>query len=174
MANIISEDTRRAMQSAARARFILAGAMVALICAGISFLVLLPSYFVLLANSKGISATPSAVSPSERASDTAAITHTKALVGQLAPLVAASSSPTEAITAALGLRPSGVRVDQISYSSGTPASLMLVGSADTTSDISAYRAALSADPLFTSVSVPVGALVGTDGGRFSITISGTF
>ena len=67
-----------------------------------------------------------------------------------------------------------MRVDQITYTAGSPSSLMLVGSADTTGGISAYRAALAADAAFASVSVPVGALVGTEGGRFSVTLSGTF
>ncbi len=155
-----------------RARFILAGAIVALVAAALSFLLLLPSYFVLAAKSPASSAV--SITTGQEASDTAAIITTKALLSELAPIAAASTTATDAIAAALSLRPTGVSVDQITYVSGSPSSLMLVGTAATTLGISAYRDALVADPLFSSVSVPVGALVGTEGGRFSITLSGIF
>ena len=152
------------MRTRSRARFILMGSAVAIVSAGLS------------ANSSGTSATAIASSAAGRASDNAAIAHAKLLENELSPIVspASTTTPTFAITAALSMRPQGVRVDQITYTAGSPASLMLVGSADTTSGISAYRTALSADPIFASVSVPVGALVGTEGGRFSITLSGKF
>jgi hypothetical protein len=102
------------------------------------------------------------------------MTNAKALLSELSPLVSASTTPTAVITEALSLRPPGITVDEISYTSGNPASLMLVGSAATNGAISAYKTALASDALFTSVSVPVGALVGTDGGRFSMTLSGDF
>lgn len=156
-----------------RARFILALSIVALVSAGISFLVLVPSYLTLTSNASGISAAAVNLS-SESASDTAALVEAKSLLTQLAPIVSASTTPAEAILSALALRPPGVKVDQITYIAGATASLMLVGSAANNGDISAYQLALSGDPLFSSVSVPVGALVGTDGGRFSITLSGKF
>jgi hypothetical protein len=40
--------------------------------------------------------------------------------------------------------------------------------------INAYREALAADPHFTGVAVPVGDLLGTAGGKFSITLTGAF
>ncbi len=173
MANIIPEEMRKSMQSRLRARFVLAASIVALICAGFSFLALLPSYFVLTTDTSG-AGSGAAISAAQNAQDRSAISNAAALLSEVTPLSSASSTASDAIAAALSLRPSGVRVDQITYTAGSPSSLMLVGSADTTGGISAYRAALAADPAFASVSVPVGALVGTEGGRFSVTLSGTF
>ena len=48
------------------------------------------------------------------------------------------------------------------------------GSAREREGINAYRAKLSEDPRFESISVPIGTLTGAEGGRFSITITGTF
>ena len=159
------------MISTMRARFIIVGSLVFLICAGISAFSLAPSYFVLIANAPGSAPAIAPVSAADHALDVAAISHTKALLTQIAPLAGTSTAATDAITTALSLRPAAVHIDQITY---TPGSLMLVGSADTNSAISAYQSALSANPTFTSVSIPVGALVGTDGGRFSVRLSGGF
>jgi len=169
MVNILPEDIRKRARDAARARYMIAGAIVALIAAGLALLLLLPSYFV-LAGIPSLGSSTS-ITAAQVASDTAAVIETKVLLAAVAPSVAASSTPTAAIVEALGLRPQGVTVDQISYTAGTPSSLMLVGTAATTGSIGDYRTALAADPLFASVSVPVGALVGTQGGRFSITLS---
>lgn len=174
MANVIPNEMRRDMRNHSRARFVLAGSTVALISAALSFLMFLPSYFALIVNSRGVSPDFTPITTAVRVSDGEAIQHTNALLSELAPIAAASSTPTDTIASALALRPSGVRVDQIIYTQGAPSSLMLEGSADTNGEISAYRSALAADSEFTSVSVPVGALVGTDGGRFSITLLGTF
>jgi hypothetical protein len=174
MANVIPEKMRRDVEHFERARFILTGSVVALVCAGVAFLLLIPSYLAIMLDTRSAAPAFTVVSPAQKASDAAAIAHTNVLLTVLAPTVAASSTPTDTIQEALSLRPSGVRIDQIIYSAGTPSTLMLTGSADTNSEINAYQTALSADRRFASVSIPVGALVGTDGGRFSITLSGTF
>ncbi len=155
-------------------RFMIVTALVLLACAGISFLVLLPSYFVISNDAVSPLSAPAANLTAESASSTATLARAKSLLGTLAPLIAATTSPTEAIASALALRPAGVSVDEITYIAGATSSLMIVGSAASNGDISAYRLALGTDPLFTSVMVPVGALIGTDGGRFSITLSGQF
>jgi hypothetical protein len=165
---------RRDVEHFERARFILTGAVVALVCAGVALLLLLPSYLAILFDMHNVAPAFTPVSPAQQTSDNNAIAHTNALLSVLAPIAAASSTPTDTILDALSLRPSGVRIDQITYNTGTPSTIMLSGSADTNSEINAYQTALSADPHFASVSIPVGALVGTDGGRFSITLSGTF
>jgi hypothetical protein len=174
MANVIPEHMRRIVQSRARARFVLVSAIVVLICAGLSFVALLPSYLTLATGAAGGSPASASKLSFDVKRNTALMTNATALLSVLAPVVAASSTATEAIAEALGERPPGVKVDQITYSAGKPSSLMLVGSAANNSDIGAYKTALAGDPLFSSVSIPVSALVGTDGGRFSITLSGAF
>ena len=171
MANVIPEDIRRSLGRRSLSRFVLAGSIVALVCALAAFLALLPSYFVLTESLSGIAPTAVPVSATQASADRASVTHTNTLLSVLAPIVSATTTPTDVVAEALKLRPAGVHVDQITYTAG---SLMLVGSASTNVTISTYRSALAADPMFSSVSVPVGALAGTDGGRFSMTISGSF
>ena len=162
------------MERFERARFILTGAVVALVCAGLAFILLLPGYFATILDAQQKVPGFTTVTPTQQADDNNAIAHTTALLSVLAPIAEASSTPTETIRDALTLLPAGVHIDQIIYHTGTPSSLMLSGAADMNSEINAYQTALSADLPFVSVSVPVGALVGTDGGRFSITLSGKF
>jgi hypothetical protein len=173
MVNVIPQKSQKAVHRDMRARFILATALVLFFCAAVSFLMLLPSYFVLVSN-VGSTSSAAANLTSQSASDTAALVNAKSLLSVLQPLVAATTSPSEAIVSALAVRPLGVSVDQITYVSGASSTLMLVGSAANSDEVSMYKLALAADPLFTSVAIPVGALVGTDGGRFSITLSGKF
>ena len=174
MTNVIPEDIRRDMQSNARARLIVAASMVAIIVAALSFLALLPSYLVLKVNASGAHPSVAVIAPVDIAHDKVLIAHTTTLLNTLSPLVGTTSMPARTIQSVVALRPVGVHIDQITYIAGSPSSLMLVGSAETNGKISLYRDALVATALFTSVSVPVGALVGTDGGRFSITLLGAF
>lgn len=108
--------------------------------------------------------------------ETISIARAQMLVTKLLPVLSATSSPTAVIATAIKDRPAGVVLSHISYTAGegdATGELLLVGDAPR-EKVSAYRDALTADPLFKTVSVPVGALVGTDGGHFSITLGGTF
>ena len=174
MANLIPETIRREMRGHSQARFILSTALLAIIVAAIASLLLLPSYVMLSAHGPMRTGGGSTLSAADRANDQAAISHANAAITLLLPLINASSTSIGTIQQAVSLRPAGVHIDNITYIKGDPASLMIVGAADSPSLVSAYRTALAANAGFDSVTVPVGALVGTDGGRFSITISGTF
>lgn len=173
MSNVLPPTAQQAVRSAYRARFIVAGSLVAIACALLAILALLPSFLVLVISGNASSAARSSASASATA-DSAAIAQAQALVAALSPIVSATTTPTDAIRAAIAARPAGVTVGHITYTSGAPGTLMLVGSGQTPSGISAYREALAADPHFTSVSVPVSDLVGAQGGQFSITASGNF
>jgi len=137
-------------------------------------LALAPSY---LAISLAAPDQPAAQPDAKGAPDDAiSIARSQMLVTQLAPLLAGSSSPSTIIMRALGERPSGVAITHISYKAADQSStgeIQLVGTASR-ERVAAYRDALTADHTFNSVSVPVGALVGADGGHFSITIDGNF
>ncbi len=174
MANVIPNEIRQDLESHARARFIIVGAIVALAGAGVTFLLLIPSYLAISTHDGGSQGPSNASASAQQERDIATLKHTTALLGVLSPMVSATSTPTALIEEVLTARPSGVRINQIAYHVGSPSTLMLSGAADTNGEISAYRDTLASDPRFSSVSVPVGALVGTDGGRFSITLSGTF
>jgi hypothetical protein len=171
MSNVLPQEVQRAVWSTYRARFIIAGSLVVIIAAALAALALLPSFLALRSVPvPSVNAAPTA----PNASDRDQINRTQSLLAELTPLVSATTSPVDIVSRALALRPSGVTVDHITYTSGHPSVIMLVGSAAAPSEIDAFRAALAAEPRFTSVSVPVNDLVGAGGGRFSITISGNF
>ncbi len=174
MANVIPEKMRHDIARFERARFILVGAAAALICAGIAFVLLIPSFLMVVIDTGQATPDSTIVSSKQQTSDAGALAHTNALLAVLAPIAQTGSTPTAIIADALALRPAGVRIDQIMYHAGSPSTLMLTGAADTSGEINVYQTTLSADPHFTSVSIPVGALVGADGGRFSITLAGAF
>jgi hypothetical protein len=51
---------------------------------------------------------------------------------------------------------------------------MIVGFSPARDAVNLYRQALQADARFKTVSVPVGDLAGTQGGKFSVTLLGDF
>ncbi len=166
------------MRRDARARFLIAGSLITLIAAAMTFAAFMPAYLTLSNSVRAESQGPTPISASQQAADQLEIKHVNALTHVLSSLVSASSSPTTAIEDAIAARPAEVYLDQILYVAGNPGSLLLHGSTypdgDSDTEINNYRTALSAEPPFTSVSVPVGALVGTEGGKFTITILGKF
>ncbi len=157
-----------------RVRFAIAGSFVALSAAGLCALALLPSYLALHAGDVAHSASSTPQGAANEA-DRAAIQSIQTMLKSLAPLTA-TSTPTAAIARALSLRPSGIVVDHITYSTSAAGSsmIMLVGSTATREAINAYKQALSADSRWKNVSVPIGDLTGDPGARFSITLSGAF
>lgn len=173
MSNILPHEAKKAVWRMYRLRFIIAGSLVALLAAGLCALSLLPSYLAL--HAADVESTASTTS-SKVASDTdrAAIAFVRTTLTSLAPLVAATTTPTDAITQALSLRPSTILIDHITYAGGNPSTIMIIGSAATREAINGYRQALSADPHFTTVSIPIGDLTGAPGARFSLTLSGAF
>jgi hypothetical protein len=174
MANLIPEKIQREMRGHSQARFILSTTILALAVAATTSLLLLPSYVMLSVHGPMRAGSVPTLSAGDRAADQTAISHANAAITLLSPLINASSTSMGTIQQVVSLRPVGVHIDGITYIKGDPSSLMIVGAADSPSLVSVYRAALATTNSFDSVTVPVGALVGTDGGRFSITISGTF
>lgn len=156
-----------------RARFIVAGSLMALIAAALCVLALLPSYLALRADGAGNSA-PTTASKAATEADRAAIASLRAVLTSLSPLVAATTTPTAAIGKALSLRPATISIDHVTYTGGDSGTIMLVGSAATREAINGYRQALAADPYFKTVSIPVGDLAGAPGARFSLSLSGDF
>lgn len=174
MANLLPIPQQRAVLADHELRF---AAVAAAALFGLGLLacaVVIPSY--LLAMMASVPAGPLGATASANAgvsNPQADLARAQALLSQLAPF-AASSTPSATIATALELRPRGVRVRSIMYTAGSPSQLVLGGSADTATAIDSYRSLLRAGGPFTSVSVPVTALVGTTRGEFTATLSGTF
>ncbi len=171
MSNVISREGRIAVGRMYRARFMIAGGLIFSATAFFAGLALLPAYLALHAVDAPSNAR-SASSSQER--DRAEINRAVALLSILSPLVAATTTPTNTISRALSLRSAGVHIDHITYTTGEGGTIVISGTADTPTKIDAYRKSLSSEPMFTSVSVPVGDLVGAKGGHFSVTLQGTF
>lgn len=169
MANVLPLKVQRAVWSEYRARAVLVLSFALLASALVALLSLAPSYVVL----KGSSATKDAAAspPLQGQADIQGVLRTQALVTAVLPILSSTTSPERAIREALALRPTGVHVERVSYRAGD-GRVVLSGSGDTREAIDAYRAAIADDGRFGNVSVPLGALVGIEGGRFTITIAG--
>lgn len=178
MSNVLPKETLRIEWGRFRNRLVLVGALVLLGTAALSALALLPSHVALQVESqnpeqKGIDGSGAVTDANSREkSERNDIARAQALIESVLPLVSSTSSPSEAIRAALALRPIGVRVDHISFVSGENATIAIYGISQGRENIHQYREALSNSGRFKSATVPVGALVGTDGGKFTITLSG--
>ena len=155
-----------------RIRFMVAGALVSLLAAGLCALAFLPSYLALHAadTARPESNTSQSVT---NGTDRTALLSIQASLKALSPLIS-TSTPTDVITQALSLRPSGISIDRITYSAGNPGTILLGGSAETREAINGYRQALSSDSHWKNVAVPIGDLTGEPGARFTITLSGIF
>ena len=156
-------------------RFLFAASVALTVVALIAGALLFPSHLILERSRSSFGSDIASSSPSgNNTSDRALITHIQSRISDLAPLVVSTSTPSDAILAALALRPSGVSVDHITYSKTKTATILLSGSSKTGDRVNAYQGALAANALFSGVSVPVGALAGVDNGHFSITLIGAF
>lgn len=169
MANVLPLDAQKKIASEYRARFVIAAAVAIAALGLLLALALVPSYLAI-----SLAAPPirEAVS-SERASNPQVVARTQMLITQLTPALLATTSPRALIDAAIADRPGGVTLDHFVYTAprtGKSAEMLIAGAASR-EKIAAYRDALEADPLFTTVSVPVSALVGGGNGDFSITLA---
>ena len=179
MVNVLPEETLRAVRGGFRDRLLLVGALVFLGLALLSCLALLPAYIALRIEQDIVpgNVTTSAMpdqSPQSKA-ERADIMRSEGLVKSITPYVAATSSPTQTLITVLSMRPRGVQIDHVHMSSPVGGrAITIEGVAPGRDEINQYREALAKNPGFRSVSVPVGALVAADGGKFSITITGTF
>ena len=108
MSNVLPPSVQQAVRSSYQARFIIAGSLIAIACALLAMLALLPSFLVLVISGNASSAAQSSENASATA-DSAAIAQAQALVMALSPVVSATTTPTDAIGAAIAARPAGVR-----------------------------------------------------------------
>ena len=173
MTNVLPQQARKGVWRTYRARFILTGSLVAIATALLSLAALSPSYFILQADESG-AASQNKTDADTASADRTAILETQSLITALTPLVSATTSRAQIISTALSLRPVGMSINHITLTSGKPGTMILTGSATTISAINTYRKTLEGDQTFSSVSVPVGDLAGTQNGQFSITLTGNF
>ena len=172
MSNVLPHDAQKAVRKMYISRFILAGSLVAIVCAVLGMFSLLPVYLVLHSTNQVVVPEPSsAVNTADTQHDRAEIARIQSLLTTFSSLAVATTTLSEAVATALSLRPTGVVVDHVQYVSGE---ITIVGSAGTRERINAYRQALQSNPHFKAVSVPLGDLTRAQGGRFTATLAGKF
>lgn len=172
MSNVIPQAARKEVARAYRARYLLTASLMLLALALSSALAFVPGYLTLRAAMAPVPGTPTDAATQ---SDHDAIAAAHAYLDALTPLTSATTTPTDALALVLAHRESGIRINAFSYTPGaTSDTLVVSGNAATPSALDAYRRALAAEPLFSSVSVPVSDLVGVQDGRFSMTLIGSF
>lgn len=166
MANVLP-TARTVLARRMRARFVIVCGLTLASAAVVAILSLLPTFISISVARAGLASQTQEGAPLEQAE----AARTLALIQTLNTFVS-TTSPSATLEGALALRPQGVSVTSVRYVSGKPASLVLSGTSARREGVNAYRDALVHDGRFGKVSVPVAALVGTQEGRFSITLSG--
>lgn len=171
MSNLLPDSYQKKLLQQLRGRFIFVASVLLIAAALISAIALLPGFIVLYITIPEKPA-PSA-SAQQNQLELADMSTTQILVQHYYPIVNATST-TQVLLAALDVRIKSIHVDHIEYVAGAPAIFILSGIADNRAAINAYREALIKSNNFKSVTVPVGDLIGSQGGRFKITLTGEF
>lgn len=166
MANVLP-SARTTLALRMRARYIIVLGLTLSASAFVAILALLPAFISISIARAGLTAESTHEAPTEQVE----AARTLALIQTLSAF-AGTTSPATVVPSVLALRSPGISVTSIRYTSGAPASLILSGTSAAREGVSGYRDALVSDGRFGKVSVPVAALVGTQEGRFSITLSG--
>ena len=169
MANVLPIPAQKSLWSMQRARFLIVISLTLIALAAFTFLALVPSFAALEVNT--LSAEEVTARGSTAAESIKNMSKSQSLLSAVDPVVSSTSSPAKVIEKTIALRPKGVTIDHIRYI-GSSKSIQLGGKA-TRELLTAYRTALENDGTFTSVAVPVAALVGSSG-QFSMTLGGNF
>lgn len=172
MSNVLPEEAKRDAWRTYRARMIIAGSLVALLAAALSLVALLPSYLVLADSGRASNARSLQQATDQIERD--ALAQVRSLLTIIAPVLSASTTPSEVAAAALSYRPAHILIDDVSFRVGSPGTVVIRGTAQSREAINEYRQALMKDLRFKSVSVPVGDLARAEDGHFSITLTGDF
>ena len=178
MSNILPEETIKIVWKRFYVRLILVGGTAAIFVAVLAGLALLPSYIALRTENSSMEQlqTPASLlklNPQIQW-EIDDIKHSQNLVALVSPYISASSSPSETLGIVLRDKPQGLIIGKIGIVTGEKGTMTLVGQASTREIINQYREALSKEAVFTNVSVPVGVLIGSEDGRFTMTLTGDF
>jgi Tfp pilus assembly protein PilN len=172
MSNVLPQETRARIEFLVKTRYIVVGAWVVLGAALIANLTILPAFVSIYFPKVALEETSRELREVEAQAegDRTTVAKTRALVTELSA-VRAEPVATPLIETVLAEKPAGVVIENIAY---RPGSLVLAGSSADRRDLEAYRERLSALGTFSSVSIPVAALVGALSGSFTVTLSGSF
>lgn len=170
MANVIPREGLTKILKRNSARFILVASGMIAAAALIAILAIMPAYISVRIARAAVEASIRESGGAASADQEAAV-HTQGLIASLTPIANATTSPVAALSVALAERPAGLSITSITYASDK-STILLTGIAARREAVSALRDALEATERFSSVTVPVAALVGAQEGRFTITLTG--
>lgn len=172
MANVIPPEEMTIVRRTITSRFVFVGSAIIATGACIAILALMPAYLSVRVARASVDTVISNAAAGNLSDDQTAAVRTQGLIATLKPIASATSSPSDGLSRALSVKPTGVSITSITYKSGAKSSLVLSGVSTRREGVDEFRRALEGSARFSSVSVPVSALVGTQEGRFSITLSG--
>jgi hypothetical protein len=169
MSNVLPLPAQKTLWAMHRARFLIVLSLALIALAILALVALIPSFVALEANT--LSEEELTAQGSSAAEHQKSMTKSQQLLTAVVPIITSTSTPAAAIERALSLKPKGTTIQRIRYIASSK-TIQLAGSG-TRDALTTYRTALETDGTFTSVSVPVAALVGSNG-QFSITLGGHF
>lgn len=172
MSNVLTLEEKKNRDQKARARTVLCGALMCALAAGVACLALLPTLISIQVARASLNA-PSSDEVATARSDQEQALRTQGRVAALKSLMSATSSAPAALAMALSLQPAGISITSATYQAGRH-EIVLSGNSQNREVLNSFRDELRGSGTFTGVTVPVAALVGTQGGRFTITLTGTF
>lgn len=170
MANVIPREGLSKIGKRNSARFLFVGACMSAAAAIVAILAIMPAYLSVRVARASVE-TAAQQSGGTATADQEAAVRTQGLITNLTPIANATTSPVGALDVALAEKPAGLSITSITYTSDK-STIVLTGTASRREAVSALRDALEASKRFSTVAVPVAALVGAQEGRFTITLTG--
>ncbi len=170
MSNVLPLEEKKKLLRQFYVRFLSVASVMCILGAGVASVALLPAFITIRIAEAALQKSEAAITEATK-SDQAQQTRATVLLKALMPIATASTSPADALQRALSPKPKGMSITSIRYKKGE---IVLMGVAANREAVGAYRDILKLDPGFSSVTVPVAALVGSQEGRFTITLSGAF
>lgn len=171
MSNVLTTEAKRSLDRGTRARYLFFTGVVFTVGATVASLALLPAFLTVFVARASVA--PSVEEARGSRDDSAAASRAQMIVGALKPLVSATTTPSVALEQALELQPRELSITSITYEAAAH-KLVLSGVADERGAVNVFSDALKGSGVFTNVNVPVAALAGTQEGRFTMTLTGTF
>ncbi len=169
MSNVLPPEAKRQLDRAARWRSLFVLGCAGTLAALIATLSLVPT-FISIASARASLDAPSVEEIGTARGFQVQARRAQSLVDALEPLVMASSTPSGMLADALAVVPAGVTISVITYQA-VQETLILSGDAPQRASVNAFRDALEKSARFEKVLFPVGALAGTQDGRFTVTLT---
>ncbi|OGG58574.1 hypothetical protein A2765_02515 [Candidatus Kaiserbacteria bacterium RIFCSPHIGHO2_01_FULL_56_24] len=172
MSNVLPQSEKKAARRRMFAHFLLIGSIAFGAGACVAILSIVPAFLSVKIARAALDASQRDHAQGSVSEDQSAAVRAQGLITALQPIANASSSPTEALSLALAQKPAGLSITAITYTGGAKGTLALTGTADRREAVSAFRDGLEKTGRFSKVEVPVAAILGTQEGKFTITLSG--